>query len=104
MKSLSLNAAATTALLLASQLSGCATVAGGTNMLTDERIVSESAGALGVSPSDLTLVSRRTSGTNTYANLRGKGSGNSGREYTCVINGGNLLSFGMVNPPTCSKQ
>lgn len=100
MKFPSLNAAAATALLLASQLSGCATVAGGTNMLTDERIVSESAGALGVAPSDLTLVSRRTSGTNTYANLRGKDK----REYTCVINGGNLLSFGMVNPPTCSRQ
>lgn len=79
---------------------GCASVAGGTNMLTDERIVSESAGALGLAPAELSLVSRRTEGTNTYAVLRSKEK----REYACVINGGNLLSFGMVNPPTCSRR
>jgi hypothetical protein len=100
MRRLSLPATTAAALLLSSHLTACGTVAGSTNMLTDDRIVSESAGALGVSPSDLTLLSRRTSGTNTYANLRAKDK----REYTCIINGGNLLSFGMVNPPTCSKQ
>lgn len=89
-----------TALLVASQLTGCASVAGGTNMLTDERIVSESAGALGLAPANLSMVSRRTEGTNTYATLRAKDKS----EYACVINGGNLLSFGMVNPPTCSKR
>ncbi|MBL8516774.1 MAG: hypothetical protein JNM76_07365 [Betaproteobacteria bacterium] len=87
-------------LIVVACLAGCATVAGGTNMLTDERIVAESAGALGLAPSDLALLSRRTAGTNTYATLRGKDKA----EYACVINGGNLLSFGMVNPPTCSRR
>jgi len=80
--------------------SGCTTVAGSTNMLSDERIVAESAGVLGRAPADLTLVTRQTSGTNTYATLRGKDK----KEYACVINGGNLLSFGMVNPPTCTAK
>lgn len=88
------------ALLVAAQLTGCASVAGGTNMLTDERIIAESAGALGRAPAELALLSRRTEGTNTYATLRAKDKS----EYACVINGGNLLSFGMVNPPTCSRR
>lgn len=100
----SLKVAAMTATLAASQLAGCATVAGGTNMLTDERIVSESAGALGLAPANLTLVSRRTEGTNTYATLRAREKDKDKAEYVCVINGGNLLSFGMVNPPTCTKR
>lgn len=79
-------------------LSGCTTLAGKTNTLSDERIISESAGALGLDPAKVTLVSRTTSGTNTYAILRANGT-----EYACTINGGNLLTFGMTNPPSCGK-
>lgn len=84
----------------AALLAGCNTVAAKTNMLDDEEIKSESAGAIGVSPSELTVVERRTTGTNTYAILRTA----RGQQYSCVINGGNLLSFGMVNPPTCTAK
>lgn len=26
------------------------------------------------------------------------------KEFTCVINGGNLPSFGMTNPPQCNRK
>lgn len=79
---------------------GCAAIAGKTNTLTDERIKSETSGALGYSPSDISIVSRRTEGVNTYVNLKA----NDGKEFTCIVNGGNLLSMGMTNPPMCSKK
>lgn len=69
-------------------------------MLSDTRIISSSAGVLGLEPSQLTLVSKRVDGTNTYANLKAAG----GKEFTCVINGGNLLSIGMTNAPMCSRK
>jgi hypothetical protein len=79
---------------------GCASIASGTNTLTDEKIKSQTSGALGYSPDDILIVSRRTEGTNTYTNLKAK----DGKEFTCIINGGNLLTMGMVNPPMCSKK
>jgi hypothetical protein len=69
-------------------------------MLSDERIKSETGGVLGLSPSQLTIVDRRTEGTNTYVQLKAK----TGQEFNCIINGGNLLSMGLVNPPMCSKK
>lgn len=68
--------------------------------MSDDKVKSEAAGALGYEPSQLTLVSRRTEGTNTYATLRAS----DGKEFACTINGGNLLSAGMVNPPTCTQK
>lgn len=79
---------------------GCTSLAANTNSLSDDRIRSESAGALGYDPAELTLVSRRTEGTNTYASLKA----NDGKEFTCIINGGNMLSFGMTNPPSCGRK
>lgn len=81
-------------------LTGCGSIAGSTNMLSDERLKSEAAGALGLSPSDLTLLNRRTEGTNTFYSVKGR----DGREYSCTLNGGNLLSFGMTNPPSCNRR
>jgi hypothetical protein len=81
-------------------MSACGTIAENTNMLSDDKIVSQSAGALGFEPGELTLESRRTEGTNTYANLKSK----SGQEYACIINGGNLLTMGISNPPSCAKK
>lgn len=88
------------AILIVAASSGCASIATSTNTLTDERIKSESSGALGYSPEELSIVSRRTEGVNTYVNLKTK----DGKEFTCIINGGNLLSFGMTNPPMCSRK
>ena len=79
---------------------GCSSIASRTNSLSDERILSETGGVLGLSPSDLTLVERRTAGTNTYVTLKAR----NGKTYACTVNGGNLLSFGMTNPPICQPR
>lgn len=76
-------------------LGGCAST-----MLSNERIASETAGILGVSPEELSIQNRRTEATNTYYVARTK----TGKEYACVINGGNALTFGMVNPPSCNSK
>ncbi|WP_449302099.1 hypothetical protein [Pseudoxanthomonas mexicana] len=79
---------------------GCSSIASRTNSLSDERILSETGGVLGLSPSELTLVERRTEGTNTYVTLKTR----NGKIYACTVNGGNLLSFGMTNPPVCQPR
>jgi hypothetical protein len=79
---------------------GCGTLAGNTNMLSDERIRSEVGGTLGLKAEEVTIVDRRTEGTNTYVNVRTANRQN----HACVINGGNMLSFGMTNPPVCSRR
>lgn len=79
---------------------GCGTLAGNTNMLSDERIRSEVGGTLGVKAEEVTIIDRRTEGTNTYVNVRTANRQN----HACVINGGNMLSFGMTNPPVCSRR
>lgn len=81
-------------------LAGCSSIAAKTNRLSDERILSQTAGVIGTSPGELRLVDRRTEGTNTYVTVRTA----AGASYACVINGGNLLSFGMTNPPVCNKK
>ena|SRR5882724_2258320 len=70
-------------------------------LMSDDRIVSNTAGVIGVSPQDVTISDRRTDGpTNTYyiAHTR------SGATYACVINGGGLLAAGITNPPTCTRK
>ena len=81
-------------------MTGCGTVAQNTNSLSNDRILSDTSGVLGYKPTDLTITDRRTEGTNTYVNLIATNK----KEYTCVINGGNLLTFGMTNPPMCAKK
>ena len=81
-------------------VTGCSAVATKTNTLSDERILSETGGVLGMPPSDLTLVDRRTEGVNTYVTLRTK----DGKTFACTVNGGNLFSFGMTNPPVCTAR
>lgn len=81
-------------------VTGCSAVATKTNTLSDERILSETGGTLGISPSDLTLVDRRTEGVNTYVTVKTK----DGKTFACTVNGGNLFSFGMTNPPICTAR
>lgn len=81
-------------------LSGCNLIAEKTNMLSDDKIKSQTSGALGYSPSDITLVSRRTEGTNTYAVVKT----NDNKEFSCILNGGNIMTFGMTNPPSCAPK
>jgi hypothetical protein len=68
-------------------------------MLSDDDVKTKTAGALGVQPSEIVVVNKHVDGTNTYVAVKANGG-----EFNCVINGGNLLSFGMTNPPTCAKK
>jgi uncharacterized lipoprotein len=88
------------AALCVMSLAGCSTVAEKTNFVSDDSLKSQVGGAIGYQPSDLTLVSRRTEGTNTYAVLKTADR----KEFACTINGGNLLTMGMVNPPSCNRR
>lgn len=81
--------------LAIASLVGC-----GSTMLSNERISSETAGILGLSPSDITIGNRRTEQMNTYYTVKTKG----GKELNCVITGGNAFTMGMVNPPMCTKK
>jgi hypothetical protein len=85
---------------ISASVTGCAGIATRTNTLSDERILSETSGAIGHPPADVTLVSRRTEGVNTYVELKTK----DGKQYSCIVNGGNLFSMGMTNPPVCTKK
>ncbi len=76
-------------------LAGCASA-----MLSNERIASNTAGILGLSPNEITIENRRTEMTNTYYTVKTK----DGKDFSCVINGGNALTMGMVNPPMCAKK
>jgi hypothetical protein len=90
----------TIALAALFMLSGCGSIASSTNSLSDDRLKTEAAGSIGLSPGDLSLLNRRTEGTNTFYAVKAR----DGKEYNCVINGGNLLSFGMTNPPNCKRK
>lgn len=79
---------------------GCSTIAEKTNFLSDDALKSKVAGTLGYSASAISLVDRRTDGTNTYAVIKT----NDKKEFACTVNGGNLLSMGLVNPPSCTQK
>ena len=74
--------------------SGCAST-----LLPPERLASETAGSLGVPASQISISNVRTEGTNTYYIARTK----AGKKYACVINGGNALTLGLVNPPKITE-
>lgn len=88
------------AAVLVTLLSGCSTVAEKTNFLSDADIKSKVAGTLGHAADAISLTSRRTEGTNTYVTVRLKDK----KEFACTLNGGNLLSAGIVNPPSCTPK
>lgn len=75
-------------------LSGCTS-----QLLSDARIADNTAGILGVAPSDVAISGRREAFPNTYytATVRGVA-------HACTINGGTALSFGMVNVPSCDGR
>lgn len=86
--------------LLAATISGCSSIAGGTNTLSDEKIKAHTSGVLGYTPNQITITSKQVQGTNTYVNLKASDK----KEFTCVINGGNIFTLGMVNPPSCARK
>jgi hypothetical protein len=81
-------------------MSGCSTIAEKTNFISDEQIKSKVGGTLGAAPDAVTILNRRTSGTDTYVDVRVKGK----QDYSCTLNGGNLLTALIVNPPSCNPK
>jgi hypothetical protein len=81
-------------------LTGCSTIAEKTNFISDDQIKSKVGGTLGAPPETITLVSRRTAGTDTYVEVRLQNN----RVYSCTLNGGNALTMGIINPPQCNPK
>ena len=81
------------AALSSAALSGCANA-----ILSDDRIQSNTAMALHVSPERVQISDRRYDGgvDTFYVATVGR------RSYSCVINGGTVMSLGMTNAPQCS--
>ncbi len=86
---------ALTCLGLLVAVSGCAD-----QMLSNDRIRSNTAMSLGQPDSAVVIADRRYDGaTNTYYTAHTpRGS------YHCLINGGGLLAMGMTNAPQCSRN
>lgn len=82
-------------LALTATLCGCAS-----QLLSDDRLRSNTAGALGLPANELTISERREEMPNTYYTVKTS----AGAEFNCVINGGGVLAAGMVNPPNCAKK
>jgi hypothetical protein len=74
---------------------GCAS-----QLLSEDRLLTNTAGALGIPVTDLTISNRSEQVPNTYYTAKTK----SGVEYACIINGGGILAAGMINPPQCTKK
>jgi hypothetical protein len=74
-------------------LGGCATT-----ILSNDRIIDETAGALNLLPNDITIENRRTEIINTYYSVKTT----DGKEFNCIINGGNILTLGILYSPRCT--
>jgi hypothetical protein len=82
-------------LAAAASLSACQT-----ELLSSDRIASNTASVINVRPDQVTIADRYSDQTNTYYTART----NAGASYACVINGGGLLAAGMVDTPTCKQN
>ncbi len=82
-------------------LSAAALTTGCANQIMSDRSIADTTAALlGQPASSLRISDRRYDGmTNTYYTATTA----QGVSYRCVINGGTLLSAGMINPPTCNR-
>lgn len=87
--------ALTVVLVLVPLLAGCAA-----KLLSDDRLGANTGGVLGVSPSEIAITNRVEQFPNTYYTATTKG----GDQYACSIIGGNVLSYGMVGAPTCTRK
>lgn len=75
-------------------MSGCADT-----LLSDSRIQNETAMALGVPGGSVLISGRRyDGGTNTYYTARTPRG-----MFNCTLNGGTVLSAGIVNTPRCTR-
>jgi hypothetical protein len=79
-----------------STLAGCAS-----QLLTEDRLLSNTADALFVKTSELTITERHEKVPNTFyvATIN-----KTGRQYNCIVNGGSVLTMGITNPPMCNPK
>jgi hypothetical protein len=75
-------------------LTGCAT-----SLYSNDRLLSDTAGTLGLSPGDITIQDRRSSGATTYYIAKTKSG-----SYACSTICGSAMNFGMSCPPSCNKM
>ena len=81
--------------LIPAALSGCANA-----ILSDDKIQTNTALVLGVPDDSVRISNRRYDGaTNTYYSAT-----SGGRSYSCMINGGTVMTLGMVNAPQCTAR
>ena len=76
-------------------LAGCSST-----ILPDDKIKSLTATVLGVSPDQVAISSRNSDGVSDTSYLATANN----RTYSCTINGGTVLSFGMSNAPVCTPR
>ena len=69
-------------------------------ILPDDKIKSETARVLNVAPDQVTISNRSSEGISDTSYIASA----SGRTYSCTINGGTVLSFGMSNTPVCTAR
>ncbi len=85
-------------------LAGCAD-----KILSDDHIRHDTAMMLGVAPQTLVISNRQYDGfATTYYDastlvIKAKRARSVGMNYRCRIEGGNLNSFGLTNPPECVR-
>ena len=89
-----------TVILVALLAAGALLTACQTEILSSDRIASNTAPVINVRPDHFTITDRYSDQTNTYYTART----NDGVTYACVINGGGLLAAGMVDKPTCKQS
>jgi len=70
-----------------------------TEILSNDRIASNTGPVINVRPDQFTITDRYSDQTNTYYTART----NAGVTYACIINGGGLLAAGMIDTPTCKQ-
>jgi hypothetical protein len=75
-------------------LAGC-----GMRQVSDESLRANTAGVLGVAPSEVTISNRNTQAMNTYYIAETK----SGQQFACVFEVGDIYT-GMGDPPQCRKK
>ncbi|WP_371436265.1 hypothetical protein [Polaromonas sp.] len=73
---------------------GCAS-----QLLSDDRLRSQTAPLVGANVSDVAISDRREEGTNTYYTAK-----TSAGEFTCSINGGNIFAAGLTQGGQCTKK
>ena len=76
-------------------LAGCSST-----ILPDDKIKSQTATVLGVSPDQVAISGRNSDGVSDTSYIATAGS----RTYSCTINGGTALSLGMSNAPVCTPR